>query len=70
MRQFASRRIQNRRAEAVGRGGGEFLKEIGERFLHARGVFKFNSRNFQSQNCKTHGHAVVIVGFNFCAVQF
>jgi len=70
MRERASRRIQNRRAEAVGRGGGKFLEEIGERFLHARGVFKFNPGNFQSQNGKTHRHAMVVVGFDFGAVQF
>ena len=62
-------RIQNRRAQAVRRRRGQFLEKIRERLLHAGGIFNFYAGNFQSQNRKTHRHAMVVVGFNLRAVQ-
>ena len=49
---------------------GQLLEKIRERFLHARGIINFYAGNFQSQNGKTHGHAMVIVGCYLRAVQF
>src|SRR4051812_19710053 len=65
----ASLSFENRRAETVRRQGSKFLKEIRERFFHALRIFDFYSRNFQSQNRKTHRHAMVIVSLDFGAVQ-
>ena len=61
--------IQNRRAQSVRWRRGKFLEKVRERFLHARGVDKFYAGNFQSQNRKTHRHAMIVVGFNLRAVK-
>src|SRR5437870_5211516 len=60
---FAPRfHIENRCAEAAGRRRGEFLEKVREGFFHARRILDFNAGHFQSQNCKTHGHAMIVVG--------
>ena len=48
---------------------GQLLKKIRERLLHAGGIFNFYAGNFQSQDRKTHRHAMVAVGFDLRAVQ-
>ena len=63
-------RVENRCPQPVRRGGGEFLEKIGKCFLHARRILDFYSRHLQSQNGKTHRHAMVVVGFDLRAVQF
>ncbi len=49
---------------------GQFLEKIRERLFDAGRIFKFYARHFQSQNRKTHRHAMIIVSLDLCAVQF
>ena len=49
---------------------GQLLKEVRKRLFYARRILDFYARNFQSQNRKTHGHAMVIVGLDLGAVEF
>ena len=51
------------------RCGGQFLEKIRERLFHACGILDFDAGHFQSQNRKTHRHAVIVIGFNLGAVQ-
>ena len=53
-----------------GGNAASFWKKFGKRFFHARRILDFYSGNFQSQNRKTHRHAMIVVGFDFRAVKF
>jgi len=57
------------RAQAGRRSGGEFLEKIGEGLFHTDGIFNPDAGDFQGQGGETHGHAMVIVGFDLGAVQ-
>ena len=63
---FASRIVA---PKPLRRRRGQFLEKIRERLLHARGILDFDARHFQSQNRKTHRHAMVVVGLNLRAVK-
>ncbi len=61
--------IPNLRAQAFRRRRGQLLEKIWEGLLHARGILDPDARHFQSQNRKTHGHAMVVVGLDGRAVD-
>ncbi len=53
----------------AGRRRGQLLEKIGKCLLHAGGILDANAWNFQSQDGKTHRHAMIVVGFDFRPVQ-
>src|SRR6187399_1090241 len=61
--------INNPRAQPLRQGGGQFLEEVWERFLHTARIFYFNPRHFQRQSSKTHRHSVVIVSLDRGAME-
>ena len=42
----------------------KLLEKIGASFFNAPGIFDFDCMDLQSRDCKTHGHAVVVVSFD------
>ena len=57
--------VENRDAQAAGRGRGELLEKVRKSFFDARGILDFDAGNFQPQNRKTHCHAMIVVGLDW-----
>ena len=62
--------VENRDAHpAVFRLSRKLLEEVRERLLHAGGILDFDAGHLQAENGEAHRHAMVVVGFDFRAVQ-